>query len=149
MAYLMSYNQMMKYKHSGIYSISIVYTNPNTQKETRKVVYVGQSKNMYRRIQSHVREMLKDLPLERKYQLFHNYWLSAQENADRRIQFDVVEYCEPEEMDELEQKYIDYFKPHLNTVGMNDGLTIDERIAMDDEIFWILDLPTGCFCWEE
>lgn len=93
--------------------------------------------------------MMKDLPLERKYQLFHNYWLSTKENADRRIQFDVVEYCDEEDLDELEQQYIDYFKPHLNTWGMNDGLTIDERIALDDEIFWILDLPSGWFCWED
>ena len=149
MAYLMSYEQMLKYKHSGIYSISIIYTNPETQKTTQKLVYIGQSKNMYRRVQQHVREMMKDLPLERKYQLFHNYWLSTKENADRRIQFDVVEYCDVEDLDRLEQEYIDYFKPHLNTWGMNDGLTIDQRIALDDEIFWILDLPSGWFCWED
>ena len=32
---------------------------------------------------------------------------------------------------------------------MKDGLTIDQRIAQNEEISWILDLPTGWFCWEE
>lgn len=32
---------------------------------------------------------------------------------------------------------------------MNDGKEIDQRIAEDDEIFWILDLDNGWFCWEE
>lgn len=69
--------------------------------------------------------MTKDSPLARKYQLLHNYWLSTQETTDRRIQFDVLEYCDVEDLDRLEKEYINYYKPHLNTVGMNDGLTID------------------------
>lgn len=104
---------------------------------------------MYKRILQHVREMTKERPLARKYQLLHNYLLSSKENTDRRIQFDVVEYCDVEDLDEMEQKYIDYFKPHLNTVGMNDGKEIDQRIAEDEEIFWILDLDNGWFCWED
>ena len=149
MAYLMTYKQMMKYNRPGIYSISIIYPGEDGKERGRKLVYVGQSKNMYKRIQSHVREMMKDQPLARKYQLLHNYWLTTQEDANRRIQFDVLEYCEPEDLDEVEQEWIDYFKPCLNTVGMNDNKTIDQRIAEDSEIFWILELPSGWFNWEE
>ena len=149
MAYLMNYQQYQKYNASGIYSISVIYTKPDEGVIGRKIVYIGQSKNMYKRICQHVREMSKDSPLARKYQLLHNYWLSTQETADRRIQFDVVQYCDEEDLDKLEQEYIDYYKPHLNTVGMKDQKTIDQRIAEDDEIFWILDLDSGWFCWEE
>ena len=144
MAYLMNYENYLKYNRSGIYSISIVYEGGGC-----KLLYVGQSKNMYKRIQSHVREMMKEQPLARKYQLLHNYWLSTQENIERKIQFDVLEYCEVEELDEMEQKWIDFFQPALNTLGMTDGKTIDQRLSEDEEIFWILDLPTGWFSWED
>lgn len=149
MAYLMNYQQYLKYNASGIYSISIIYTTEGKGEVGRKVVYIGQSKNMYKRICQHVREMTKESPLSRKYQLLHNYWLSTQEQTGRRIQFDVVQYCDIQDLDALEQEYIDYYKPHLNTVGMKDQKTIDQRIAEDEEIFWILDLDDGWLRWED
>lgn len=32
---------------------------------------------------------------------------------------------------------------------MTDGKTIDQRIAEDSEISWILELPGSWFCWED
>lgn len=50
---------------------------------------------------------------------------------------------------DIEAEYIDYFKPPLNTVGMTDEKTIDERIADNEEIFWLLELPGSWFSWED
>lgn len=119
-----------------------------------KIVYVGQSKNMYNRICQHVREITKDLPLERKYQLLHNAWLKTQnpEAGDthdvRGVGFEILERCEECDLKVVEQEWIDYYKPHLNTVGMNDNKTIDERIKFDNEIFWLLELGNGWLCFE-
>lgn len=143
MAYLMTYEQFEKYNRSGIYSISIIYGNGN-----RKLLYVGQSVNMYRRVLQHVREITKDWSYSRKYQLLHNFWLTTQNDDNKRIQFDVLEYCEKEELNRIEQEYIDYLKPCLNTVGMKDEKTIDERIADNEEIYWLLELPGSWFCFE-
>lgn len=41
MAYLMNYQQYLKYNASGIYSISVIYTKPNEGVVGRKVVYIG------------------------------------------------------------------------------------------------------------
>lgn len=144
MAYLMTWDERQKYYRSGIYSIGIVYNGGDY-----KLLYIGKSKNMYNRVLQHVRELTKDFSYSRKYQLLHNYWLSAQEDPERRIQFNVVECCDEEDLDRIEQEYITYFQPYLNTVGMTDGKTIDQRIAEDSEISWILDLPGSWFCWED
>lgn len=144
MAYVMNYQQYEKYNTSGIYSISIIYGD----NDARKILYVGQSKNMYKRILQHVREITKDWSNERKYQLLHNFWLKTCEDPTKRIQFDVLEYCAVEDLDQIEQAYIDYLRPVLNTVGMNDNKKIDERIADNEEIFWLLELPGSWFCFE-
>lgn len=146
MAYLMNYEEYQKYNRPGIYSISIIYEGGN-----RKLLYIGKSVNMYRRICRHVREITKDWNQERKYQLLHNFWLTAKDDTtnNRRIQFDVVEYCDDKSaLLDIEAEYIDYFKPPLNTVGMTDEKTIDERIADNEEIFWLLELPGSWFSWE-
>ena len=80
---------------------------------------------MYKRVLQHVREITKEWPTERKYQLFHNILLEAQRDHTKMIKFDVIEYCDVSALDEAEYVYIEYFKPPLNTVGMNDDKTID------------------------
>lgn len=55
MAYLMNYEEYQKYNRPGIYSISIIYEGG-----ARKLLYIGKSVNMYRRICRHVREITKD-----------------------------------------------------------------------------------------
>ena len=148
MPYLMSYHDYQRYNASGIYSISVIYTEQNGE-VSQEVLYIGQSKNMYKRVQQHVREITKDWPTERKYQLFHNIWLAAKTDCTKMLKFDVVEYCETEELDDAEQTYIDYFKPPLNTVGMNDDKTIDQRLEENESIKWILELSSGWINFEE
>lgn len=148
MAYLMSYHDYLRYNRSGIYSISVIYTKPNGD-TSQEVLYIGKSKNMYRRVQQHVREITRDWPKERKYQLFHNIWLAAKTDPTKMVKFDIVEYCDEEQLDEAEEVYIDYFKPPLNTVGMNDDKTIDQRLEETEAIKWILDLSNGWINFED
>ena len=135
--YMMTYQQYLKYNRSGIYSISVVKDNYTY------LLYVGQSKNMYKRVQQHVREILKDYPPARKYQILHNAKISGY-----FIQFEVLEYCEPEALDDIEQKWIEFYQPSLNTIGMTDDKTIDERLAADEDLAWLLELDDGWFHWE-
>ena len=77
----MNYKDHEKYNRPGIYSISIIYEESGD----RKLLYVGQSVNMYKRILQHIREITKDWNYSRKYQLLHNFWLKTCDDQNKRI----------------------------------------------------------------
>lgn len=128
--YMMTWEQYKKYNNSGIYYITVQKSPENEP----IIVYVGKSKNMYTRVQQHVRAILEEVPKERKYQILHNVFVNHY-----KIQFDVLEYCEESELTKREKEWIGCLRPCLNTVGMRDG-DIDKRLAADIELSWLLDL---------
>ena len=135
--YMMSYDEYLKYNKPGIYSISVM------ENGYLHLLYIGKSVNMYNRILTHVREILKDFPTERKYQIMHN----IKENGFK-IKFDVVQYWNPDcglSIEDLEQSWIDFYQPPLNTLGIADDRTIDERLADNPKLFWLLELHNGAF----
>ena len=89
---------VQKYDKSGIYSISI----------NEKLVYIGKSKNMLRRVAEHMTQIVKGKE-SHKYSILHQ----ARERG-YTIQFDVLEYCHEWELDMAEGEYIRKYRPPLN-----------------------------------
>lgn len=102
-----------KYKHPGIYSIHI----------DDKLVYIGQSKEMLLRIANHLSEM--ETSSSNKYKV-----LRTARESGHTIIFDVVEYCQVGELDQLEAKYINQLWPPLNyqipNIG-SSGFTVNKE----------------------
>lgn len=90
--------RLSKWKKSGIYAIMV----------DNKVLYIGQSVNMWDRIHQHMSYILKP-HREKKYQLFHIFNLYG-----KKIEFEVLEYVNPKELDEREAYYINHYLPPLN-----------------------------------
>lgn len=88
-----------KYSGAGIYSIGI----------KDKIVYVGKSKDMLNRVCNHIQH-IKDETEGHKYELLHGI-----QNRGYTIQFNVLEYCEVNSLDEKEIYWINEIKPYLNT----------------------------------
>lgn len=95
-----------KYDRAGVYSISI----------GDKLVYIGKSENMLKRITEHVMEIGRETPKEHKYKILKE----AKEN-DLRIKFDVLYYAKNwhwlyiiEEIGEKEGELIRVNLPPLN-----------------------------------
>ena len=94
-----------KYEHPGIYSISI----------DDRLVYIGKSKNMLRRLAQHWVGI--NTESERKYRI-----LSEAKNHGHKVSFHVLHYAEElipfridEELGEKEGEFIRELKPALNT----------------------------------
>ena len=94
-----------KYEHAGIYCIKI----------DDKIVYIGKSANMLRRIAQHYAGIQKGT--EKKYRI-----ISEAERKGHPISFDVLYYAKSRryadklaEIGEKEGKYIRQYKPILNT----------------------------------
>lgn len=94
-----------KYEHAGIYCIKI----------DQKIVYIGKSTNMLRRVSQHYVGIKKQS--EKKYRI-----LAEAQRKGHKIGFDVL-YCAKSrnhterlnEIGEKEGEYIRKFKPALNT----------------------------------
>lgn len=88
-----------KYAGAGIYSIGI----------KDKIVYVGKSKDMLNRICNHIQH-IKDETEGHKYKLLHGI-----QNRGYTIEFNVLEHCEVDNLDEKEIYWINEIKPYLNS----------------------------------
>ena len=140
--YMMTWEQYKKYNNSGIYSIAV----KKKDNDAPVIVYVGKSKNMYKRVLQHVRALMAEAPKSKKYEILHNVFVNH-----CKIQFDVLEYCEEDKLDELEKEWINCIQPALNTVYMNKEETIEQRLAANKELAWLLDLVdvNQVHNWEE
>ena len=95
-----------KYNHAGIYSISI----------GNKLVYIGKSENMMKRIIEHIIEIKRDTPREYKYKI-----LKQAISHNLKIEFDVLYYSSNQDHYSIENdigkkegEYIRKFLPPLN-----------------------------------
>lgn len=95
-----------KYNHAGIYSISI----------GDKLVYIGKSENMMKRIIEHIIEIKRDTPREYKYKI-----LKQATNHNQKIKFDVLYYSINQDHYNIENdigkkegEFIRKFLPPLN-----------------------------------
>ena len=101
----------------GIYAITI----------DDKVAYVGQSVDTLQRCKTHIYNTENAMLIkEKKYLLLLSAKLGGH-NIDCRV----LEYCEPNKLDELEAEYIEKYNPCLNILtphGKNDikNLKIEE-----------------------
>lgn len=94
-----------KYEHAGIYCIKV----------DEKIVYVGKSRNMLRRIASHYAHI--QMETEMKYRI-----LSEARRKGCKLGFDVLYYAKSKryadrqtELGEKEGEYIRKYSPVLNT----------------------------------
>ena len=102
-----------KYDRSGIYAIKV----------DNKILYVGQSKNMRKRIKQHISCIIAENPQERKYQILHNAYAN-----NISITFDVLEYTTGKEsLKKAEESWIYIMTPPLNTVYLSED--IDTRLS--------------------
>ena len=94
---------------AGIYAITI----------DKRVVYVGQSKNIYQRCRSHIYNIFNAIyNKEKKYQLLLSAWLGG-----HRIDCFQLDYCDIDQLKEKENEWIEIYKPKLNILtptGKND-----------------------------
>lgn len=94
---------------AGIYAITI----------DKRVVYVGQSKNIYQRCRSHIYNIFNAMyNKEKKYQLLLSAWLGG-----HRIDCFQLDYCDIDQLKEKENEWIKIYKPKLNILtptGKND-----------------------------
>ena len=70
--------------------------------------YIGSSTHLYRRFSDHVRELQRGTHSNPKLQ---NSWLKFGADA---FEFGILEFCNPDKIFELEQKYIDRLNPFYN-----------------------------------
>lgn len=93
----------------GIYAITI----------DKRIVYVGQSKNIYQRCRSHIYNIFNAMyNKEKKYQLLLSAWLGG-----HRVDCFWCEYCDIDQLKEKENEWIEIYKPKLNILtptGKND-----------------------------
>ena len=94
---------------AGIYAITI----------DKRVVYVGQSKNIYQRCRSHIYNIFNAMyNKEKKYQLLLSAWLGG-----HRIDCFQLDYCDIDQLKEKANEWIKIYKPKLNILtptGKND-----------------------------
>lgn len=97
-------NNLEKYQHQGIYSISI------TLGEEKKILYIGKSKNMLKRLSAHMTHTQYPYCSEshqNKYKIYRQ--LIAQGYT---LKFEVLEYTTL--LDEAECYWINKYLPPLN-----------------------------------
>ena len=105
---------MKEIKLIGIYGILI----------DNKVVYVGKSKNIFKRIRaegSHIKRIGNDKEQCRKYEL-----LRAAQDEGHKIAFTIIELCSEEKIDERKDFYLLALKPILNS-SLPNGVYKDIR----------------------
>lgn len=94
---------------AGIYAITI----------DKRVVYIGQSKNIYQRCRSHIYNIFNAMyNKEKKYQLLLAAYLGG-----HRVDCFQIEYCDIDQLKEKENEWIGIYKPKLNILtptGKND-----------------------------
>ncbi len=86
-------------KRSGIYVITNLVNNK---------IYIGSTVKLYNRAYEHLRTLKKG---EHKN---HHLQSSYNKYGEINFQFDLIEYCDKEELLEREQIWIDFFKPDYN-----------------------------------
>lgn len=91
--------QKKEFSKSGIYKIINIINNK---------IYVGSSINMYQRIHHHVSELKRQKHCSPYLQkVFNKYKLE-------NLNFEIIEYCDKEDLINREQYYIDNLKPDYN-----------------------------------
>lgn len=105
-------DKRVKYSTSGIYGIFAILGNEDSQGSQRKLLYIGKSKNMLKRIAAHFTHI--NYPYckeseEHKYQI-----LRLLHKCGFQIQFDVLEYTNISLLDQKEGEYIRKYEPPLN-----------------------------------
>ena len=97
---------------AGIYAITI----------DKRVVYVGQSKNIYQRCRSHIYNIFNAMyNKEKKYQLLLSAWLGG-----HRIDCFQLDYCDIDQLKEKENEWIKIYKPKLNILTPTGKNNISE-----------------------
>lgn len=118
---------MHKYLNkSGIYAIYV----------DKEFAYIGQSKNLIGRLGDHYYAIFfQQKDLEHRYEVLRELHLKS-----HLITFDVIEYCDKEELRDREAYYIQKYNPPLNILTMqgkgstNDTarkITAEEFLAME------------------
>ena len=147
-------------KKSGIYAIYIKDFDYKLMKyETRILpVYIGQSKNIYTRMQSHqkrinevfsytINEFNKNLKKQKEKQyMYHKIRKCINDTgmSQDNIKFKVLEYCEESKLLEREKYYIDLYK--TESFGFNQLSSIPKmvifnvNIASEKEVITLLEL---------
>lgn len=128
---------------SGIYAIYIENFNYKLMKyeECIMPIYVGQSKNIYKRMLSHknklkeifsysINEFNKNLRTKKEGQyLYHKIRKCINDTnlTQENIKFKVLEYCEENKLLELEKYYIDLYK--TESLGLNQLSSIQKIVT--------------------
>ena len=86
----------MREKICGIYSYRDL-------KEGYKIVYIGQSRDIYHRHRSHLRDSRYNQPIDKEILKDH-----------KRYVLYIEEICDADELNQLEAKYINKYKPEYN-----------------------------------
>ena len=130
---------------SGIYAIYIDnfdYTKMK-YKECIIPIYVGQSKDLYKRMMEHKRklksifscsknEFNENLRMKKESQyLYHKIrkCINETKNKQENIKFIVLEYCEEDKLIEREKYYIDLYK--TESFGLNQLSSIQKIVTSD------------------
>lgn len=100
--------KVQKYETSGIYAIYAVIGQQQNNTPSRKLLYIGKSKNMLKRISAHIAHILYPYCKE---SYSHKYNILRQIET---IEFDVLSY-NLLLLDQTEGEYIRKYKPPLNT----------------------------------
>lgn len=95
---------------SGIYKITI----------NDYYIYIGQSKCLRYRINTHIRELKDNKHYNKKFQSVFNKYPNT-------IKFEVVEYCDIDKLDEREMFYIEQFKSYNTKHGLNMSIGGDSQ----------------------
>lgn len=85
-------------------------------------IYIGSACDLHRRRKEHLRQLKGDYHYNPKLQNFHNKY-------EPDFKFEVLEFCEVEELIEREQWYLDNLDPHFNispTAGNNYGIVLSD-----------------------
>ena len=93
---------------SGVYSITC-YGNDK--------FYIGSSVNLNARRSSHFSQLKNNKHTNKHLQNAYNKY------GECSFVFDVIEYCNENEITRIEQKWLDFFKPYIHSVGMNNSPT--------------------------
>ncbi|MBO5005060.1 MAG: hypothetical protein J6D03_07460 [Clostridia bacterium] len=147
-------------KKSGIYAIYIKDFDYKLMKYEPRIlpVYIGQSKNMYTRMQSHqkrinevfsytINEFNKNLKTKKESQyMYHKIRKCINDTriTQDNIKFKVLEYCEESKLLERENYYIDLYK--TESLGFNQLSSIPKMVifnvnkASEREVINLLEL---------
>lgn len=100
-----------------------VYCVRNTKNNKR---YVGSSRNLLRRRNGHFQKLKKNIsdhtPLQEDYNIYGKEYFI----------FEVIEYCEKENLIEKEQSWMDFYKSYEREFGYNSSITAD-RVTHTEE----------------